>query len=64
MAPQMVSEGIRKTVLYVGAVIVLLGIAMIAFAGGGMIVMDSIFLLVGGPMVGWAVYEGRKRTAG
>lgn len=64
MGPRMVSEGIRKTVLYVGAVIILLGIAMIAFAGGGMILMDAAFLLVGGLMVGWALYAGRQEASG
>lgn len=60
----MVSEAVRKTVLYIGIVILLLGVAMIAFAGGGMIVMDAAFLLVGGAMVAWAVIQGRKGVVG
>lgn len=59
----MVNETIRKVVLYVGAVILLLGILMVAFAGGGMILMDIPFLVVGGGMVAWAVVQGRKQSA-
>lgn len=56
----MVSEGVRKGLLYTGIVIILLGLLMIAFAGGGMILMDAGFLLVGGALVFWAVKLGRK----
>ena len=62
-AASMVSEGIRKGVLYVGAVIILLGVLMMIFFGGGMILMDLGFLLVGGAMVAWAIVQGRKVPA-
>lgn len=57
----MVSEGVRKAVLYIGAVILILGVLMIAFVGGGMfLIMDLPMLVVGGGMVWWAIAAGRK----
>lgn len=58
----MVNETARKTVLYVGAALLLLGVLMIAFAGGGMILMDIPFILVGGAMTTWAFLAGRKAS--
>lgn len=58
----MPTETVRKVVLYIGAVILLFGILMIAFAGGGMLLMDIPFILVGGAMVAWAIVQGRKRA--
>lgn len=58
----MASEGLRKGLLYTGIVIVLLGVLMIAFAGGGMIVMDAAFLLVGGALIATSVWLGKRGT--
>lgn len=59
----MVNETLRKVALYVGITFLLLGVVMIAFAGGGMIMMDAPLIIVGGALTGWAVIEGRRAAA-
>jgi len=59
----MVSDKIRKPVLYVGATLLLAGAGMLALAGGGMIMMDAPLLIIGGAMTTWAIIERRRATA-
>lgn len=59
----MVNETLRKVLLYTGIAFLLLGVVMIAFAGGGMIMMDVPLIIVGGALTGWALIEGRRAVA-